>query len=416
MQATAPLGDLLASPRYLPRLTEKDTKPLERALAGATLFDDGVELDGVMVEAAYAVREPEALHHLRDQRVPVLVDPQSLRMSTPAYLANSRLGALPYLPATPMTPASSGSEREHFVADALRFQQKAGATAYLVPSLPLRDEAGWAELHHDLTARAVAANGREVDSRELVALLAPDAAALKRPRDFLSRLLDLPIAAVYVQPLSFDPVKDSVDKLARVWRFCHEIEEAGLPVMAGRVGAFGLVLQALGVTAFESGIGAAERYSWADQVRPPKLKDDEEEGGGGGAGKRVYLSQLLTTLPAKVAEALLRLEGVRGRLVCGLACCRLAGHPGLADRRGEHYLFSRAQEVQQLRAQPTTSLRLHEVHQELLAARDLASVARRGLNDLADPDAPAPTFAHLETWLSLLARAEQLKAAVASID
>jgi hypothetical protein len=416
MQATTPLGDLLASPRYLPRLTENDTKPLERALAGATLFDDGVELDGVVVEAAYAVREPEALDHLRDQRVPVLVDPQSLRFSTPAYLINSRLVALPYLPATPLTPASSGSEREHFVADALRFQQKVGAAAYLVPSPPLRDEPGWAELHHDLTARAVAANGREVDSRELVALLAPGASALKSPRDFVSRLLDLPIAAVQVQPLSLDSTKDSVDKLARVWGFCHMIEEAGLPVLAGRVGAFGLVLQALGVSAFESGIGAAERYSWADQVRPPKPKEDEKEGGGGGAGKRIYLGQLLTTLPAKVVDALLRLEGVRGRLVCNLACCRLAGHPGLADRRGEHYLFSRAKEVEQLRAQPTTSLQLHDVHQKLLAARDLASVAKRSLNDLADPDAPAPTFAHLETWLSLLARAEQLKASMASVN
>ncbi len=101
--------------------------------------------------------------------------------------------------------------------------------------------------------------------------------------------------------------------------------------------------------------------------------------------------------------------------MCNLACCRLAGHPGLADRRGEHYLFTRAHEVAQLRAQPTTSLRLHDVHQKLLAARDLASVVRRGLNDLAEPGAPAPTFAHLETWLSLLARAEQLKAATASL-
>ncbi len=109
MQATTPLGDLLASPRYLPRLTENDTKPLERALAGATLFDDGVELDGVVIEAAYAVREPEALDHLRGQRVPVLVDPQSLRLGTPAYLINSRLGALPYLPATPLTPASAAA-------------------------------------------------------------------------------------------------------------------------------------------------------------------------------------------------------------------------------------------------------------------------------------------------------------------
>jgi hypothetical protein len=126
MQPTTPLGDLLASPRYLPRLTENDTKPIQRALAGATLFDDGVSLDGVVVEAAYAVAEPEVLDHLREQRVPVLIDPQSLRLSTPAYMSNTRLGSLPYLPSAPLTPSSSASDRDHFVADALRFQQKVG--------------------------------------------------------------------------------------------------------------------------------------------------------------------------------------------------------------------------------------------------------------------------------------------------
>ncbi len=35
---------------------------------------------------------------------------------------------------------------------------------------------------------------------------------------------------------------------------------------------------------------------------------------------------------------------------------------------------------------------------------------------LADPDAPVPTFAHLETWLSLLAHVEQLKTAVAYVS
>ncbi|HZJ04057.1 MAG TPA: hypothetical protein VFD59_01135 [Nocardioidaceae bacterium] len=108
MQAIAPLADLLASPRFLPRLTENDTKPIERALAGATLFDDGVKLDGVVLEAAYAVREPEVLDHPRQQQVPVLIDPQSLRLATSAYLDNSRLAALlPYLPASRLSPASS---------------------------------------------------------------------------------------------------------------------------------------------------------------------------------------------------------------------------------------------------------------------------------------------------------------------
>jgi hypothetical protein len=280
------LGDLLKLPRYLPRVADSDTKPVERALAGATLLDEGVQLDGVVFDAAYAVREPEVLDHLRRQRVPLLIDSLSLRLTTPAFRVNSRLASLPYLPGAPLTPVTTAGEREHFMAEALRFQQKAGATAYPVPSVPLPDErsdhtrVGWTELHHDLTRLAAAANGREVDVRELVVLLAPGARELRNPQPFVQRLLDLPVAAAYVQPLSLDPTHDSVDKLARVWEFCRALTDAGLPVIVGRVGAFGLVLQALGMAAFDSGLGVAEEYSWADQVRPPVVKasDDAKRG------------------------------------------------------------------------------------------------------------------------------------------
>ncbi len=132
MTETTPLGELLDSPRFFPRVTESAHRTIEAALAGPNLLDAGITLDGAIIEGAYAASQPEVLAHLRKERVPLLVDSHSLRFATPAFLANQRMATLPYAPSEPLTPASSKTDLEHFVADALRFQQKCGASHYLI--------------------------------------------------------------------------------------------------------------------------------------------------------------------------------------------------------------------------------------------------------------------------------------------
>lgn len=104
MPVTAtPLGDLLRVPRYFPRLTEGNTRGVERALAG-DLFTDAATVDGAVVEAAFAATEPPVLDHLRAAGVPLLIDPQTLRLTVDTYRSNTRLGRLPYLPETRSPP------------------------------------------------------------------------------------------------------------------------------------------------------------------------------------------------------------------------------------------------------------------------------------------------------------------------
>lgn len=164
-------------------------------------------------------------------------------------------------------------------------------------------------------------------------------------------------------------------------------------------------MQCLGVAAFDSGLGIAEQYNWTDQTRPPSPRGDTATGGGG-AGKRIYLAPLMTTVPAAVADAVFHLESVRGRYVCNHPCCRGIGQTGLADRRQEHYLFTRTCEVQHLRNRPTQRLRLHDLYQSLVAARDLAAVPTTALRASPSRETP-PSFTHLDTWLGLIARAHQ---------
>jgi hypothetical protein len=186
--------------------------------------------------------------------------------------------------------------------EALRFQQAVGARRYLAPALPVydRDFDRWLDVNRELLYATSLANGAlEIDRRPLVAQLAPGRRALSVPERFLEWLLDVPVVGVYLQPLRLDPVNDSLEKLATYGRFVAALKRAGLAVIGGRLGAFGLLEQAVvGLDAFDSGLGEAERHDLAQLVRPRKRRDNGKRTPGGGRDRRIYIERLMTTLPS----------------------------------------------------------------------------------------------------------------------
>lgn len=142
----------------------------------------------------------------------------------------------------------------------------------------------------------------------------------------------------------------------------------GIPVIASRVGAFGLVLQALGVNAFDSGLAQAEATNLAQLNRPVTERERERrrEGKGGGPDKRIYLEALKTTMKGKHAAAILKRPGLRSRFVCSHGCCQFRGFEDLPARRRQHFLWSRDAEVSAIKERPTGGLRRDYVR-ELLA-------------------------------------------------
>lgn len=315
-QTIAPGSEVFAEPTYLPRIGNYDSRAVEQALAGATLFEPGVRLDAAVIEATYANREPPLLKRIREERVPYFLDLQALRFASPTFLEVGALAQLPYAPAQPLAPASaSETDLRRLAHDALLFQQKVGARHYSAPALPVldADSDGWMRLNRELLTAASQINGGpDVDRRPLTAVIAPGGKALSRPEAFLDWLLDVPIEAVYVQPLNLKPTTDSIEKLAHYVRFLDALRASGLTVIAGRVGAFGLLLQALGVAdAFDSGLGDAEAYSYSQAIRPPTKPDtDSEKLKVGGRDMRIYLEPLKTTLPSKWATPILEQTGL----------------------------------------------------------------------------------------------------------
>jgi hypothetical protein len=114
--------------------------------------------------------------------------------------------------------------------------------------------------------------------------------AMKEPQPLIAPLADLPLAGIYVQPLRLIPTRDSIEKLVLYVRLLERLEALGLPVIAGRVGAFGLVLEAAGVGLFDSGLGETEAFDLASLTRPRRQTN---EGDPGPKGDRRVHRQLI---------------------------------------------------------------------------------------------------------------------------
>lgn len=350
-------------PAFWPRVSTYEARVIEQTLAPPSLFSSGLHLLGATVESTFAVGAPPLLDRLSEAGTPYILDPCSLRFRTDAFLDVGSVQKLPYAPGSPISPDST---TDGLVKETLAFQATTKAAAYTAPCLPwLGRTDGWLELNARILQQAAATIGVDVDRRPLVALVAPDWDSLREPRASLERLADVPIEAIYAQPTRLLPTHDSVEKLVTYVRFLLEASALGIPVIAGRVGAFGLVLQVLGIPVFDSGLGEAESFDLASLTR---RKTERPGKGGGGRRRRIYLEPLKSTVTADDLDAILAEPELRSRFICQLECCRWSGWEGLADRRRPHYLHARSHEVAEIASQPNQAMRVNHVHTQLQRA------------------------------------------------
>ncbi len=405
-------SDLFPAPAYLPRVGRHDGRAIEEALAGATLFDPGVRLDAAVIEATYATEDTPLLKRLRESGIPQLIDPQTLRFIGERYLTVSQFERLPYRPSAPITAETfTAAQAQTLAHGVMSFQQQAGASFYLAAGLPYADDgfAHWVAHNDALISASCAANGgSEHDRLPIFALVAPGRHALAHPEAIMNRLADYPIDGVYVHPLRLNPVKDSVEKLIQYTKLLLGLREMGLHVIAARCGAFGLVLGALGVSAFDSGLCQAEACDVAAQNRAPTEREMNKQSATAGPGRRIYLEALKTTVKAADAEAILANRTLRHRFACTLGCCRNVGFESLPDRRRQHYLWVRDHEIGELRARPTKSMRIEFVFEQLREAHENAQLIRR---ILLGEGTSTPDFKHIERWMAVIARERNISAA-----
>jgi hypothetical protein len=384
-------------------------KSLEQILSPASVGTGSMPLGAAVLTADYAATDPGLIDRLREADVPFTVEPQSMRFATEAYLRTKRIAKLPYAPLAPLDPARWTDDHQRMVEGALRFQARVGVSHYMVPALPYEKPTPqrlntYRAIHEEAVSLLGSA---DVPRKPILAMAVPGAETIRSPFAVFSLVSDRPFDGIYVQPMRLDPKSDSVEGLVRLMTFFEIGRQEGVRAIAGRVGMFGMVLNAAGVEAFDSGLGDHEAFDLRSLARPPK---PGQKGGGGQRDRRAYFPKLMTTLDEPRARILLNSPAIRAQFACDLGRCRSGFESILAQSR-EHCFHSRAQDLAVLRGLPTAEMRMELVERRLRTAIETGRAVNRVLGE--DGQRPA-NFDHLDRWLGALARVEERRLLEAS--
>jgi hypothetical protein len=385
---------------FVTNVSTYEGRSLEELLAPQSLGGGQKTLGGAIIEAAYVHRDPPLSARLKESRIPWMVNPQSARFAGPRFRTIASLARLPYAPSRPLDPSSFDSETRDMVRGALEFQAAHEPSMYLVPTLPTsRVSVKVFKVFQDLHSFAADLNGtKKIPYRPMVAAAYPSYPVM-RGRFGLFDRLDRSFDGAFVQPLQLNTRQDSVEKLVTYGRFLQTASESAAPVIAGRPGAFGLVLAAFGIDLFESGLDGGGSYSSSRLERPPREREAGEQAGG--RAKPVYVEALRTALPFKVATELLLSPPLAAQLSCILDECRHGGAPFALEKPRVHFFHARQHELSLLREAPSAEFRVPVVLDWLKSAAGLG----RAVNRVRAEQGTDPIdFGHLDRWIGVLAR------------
>jgi hypothetical protein len=272
---------------------------------------------------------------------------------------------------------------------------------YMVPSLPLTRVSEpifrvFAKIHEE----AASLNGSAgIPQRPMLAAAFPCTAVVKGRYSVFERVLDRAFAGAYVQPLALDTKRDSVEKLTRYAQFLTHAKSSGLPVVAGRASAFGLVLAAAGIDFFDSGLSLAGSFSLSRLDRPPRAPKPGDRSGG--PKPALYFHQFLAPIEHHDAEAMLSNPAVRAQLSCRIGECGSADYKYSLENPRAHFFHTRQQELRDIRALPTIELRVQRVYDWIQSAIENGRLVNRiGVA----PDGKPLDFSYLDRWLGVLSR------------
>lgn len=321
----------------------RDQKVIDRL--AAPMQTNPIKLDGLMVDAPYAKNFLQLRDHI-PASCRILVDHQAYRLQDDSFRQITALSRLPYAPDEGHIRPADFNEAytRRFVQSVFDRESEAGATTYLAPAFYLERRASpWREVNARILKESINQVGGGVfaticGSTDVVCDLS-----------LAGEISTSGATGAYLLISPFAPMTDSTSKMVNFLRFAGQLWNAGVEVIAGRQPAFGLGFIAAGLGGFDSGVAEAESFNYRATIRRrPKRRDGK---GGGGAPRRIYFSDLMTSLGPKEATLVLQNPALRSLLSCDRLCCTYAPGRSLV-RPHEHFILSRLEELREIRGLP----------------------------------------------------------------
>jgi len=371
--------------RFLIRVGN-DYRTLEKLLTPDFEQKLPLQIDGVVVDGNHSTKFKDLRERLSGDSQ-VLIDHQVYRLQQASCRDHPSLVALPY----------AHKEREYrpedfadddfiktFVQSVLNEQHKFRVTDYLAPSFFVSSpESPWLELNRRLLGETMNQVGAQVYATVCIP------SNMQRNSIVIDWTINSGAAGVYLLVTPLSALTDPIPKLVQFLDLAKRLSDAGLTVIAGRQPAFGLAMMAMGVASFDAGIAQSERFNLANLVRP-KRRTEAQVHPRHGAPRGIYLADLMTTVPAKVAKSILSVPSLKALLVCDELCCR-GSFQSILVRPEEHFLWARAREVAAIRSDPK-DWRPRRLAERVSRARQVADKIKVTLGTAA------PSFEHLDRW------------------
>jgi hypothetical protein len=389
---------------FIPRVNGRSRPGIMQALGPRDLFTKSeLSLPYMIVDAHLTLEDSDLQVSFRDRDVSMIVDTQAWRYSD-SRTWNSKWGNVPYAPQSPFNRRRTWVH-DYTISD-LSAQITMGSSYLMLP--------GWftslesVELARDVATWTLEAFGEFRRKGVLVPAIAWLPARIGAAEASLAAaeayVESGAVRGIYVQWARANGLHDPVDRLKRSAKLLLEIQNLGLPVIAGHFGSIGLVMRAVGIAAADCGPCEGQSFDFSDSIRAALPQTQQVSSSTRKAlPVRMWVRELGQTVTARQMAAIRESRTAFAEVYCRRACHRFRlGRDTLAVAV-HHSTLSLCEEARQQSTLPISML-------VDAAARSLREIKTRIelINPALTDEKQALRQDHLDVQLALLAEASTL--------
>jgi len=345
-------------------------------------YDDGNSIENVVFPINHQYLQKNLLDFIREKNMQIIIDPATMRLAYDTYSDVKGLIALPYAPKDlnrlELDSLKSYEEKKRYVISVVDEQLKYNPP-YIVSPFHVSNNSNmlyikidvnenWFSLDVKLLKEARDYLNSKKYSGKLVGgfCVKTDILTSKTEREYFLNVLtglDCDIYWIYVDCI------DNNTNFSQLYNYADTLLElqktTGKPVIAGRIGAFGLVLLSFGLYGFESGASRFESF-YEDLYK--------ETADSYNMYVRYYFPELLSNVaierknPAKIIQLLAKKAGKEIKCTCPY--CNDKNPAALVGDKltKKHFLYRRNQEINELRAINTIQNRVEYIEKRVIDA------------------------------------------------
>ncbi|MDD6632982.1 MAG: serine/threonine-protein kinase [Lachnobacterium sp.] len=376
-------------------------------------YADGYTVDNVVFPINHQNQQKNLLRFVKNHQVNIIVDPATMRLAYDTYADVKGLTMLPYAPddlsRLELEDLSEYSKKKEYVKKVVDEQLKHGVKNIVAPfhmsnnsnlvKIKMDTNENWFSLDVKLLEEtrsyldSIKFDGKLVGGFCIKA----DILTNKNEREYFLNVLSGLSCDMYW--IYVDCINEN-SNAAQLYNYSTALLDlqkyTNKPVIAGRIGAFGLVLLSFGLYAFESGTSRFESF-YEDLYK--EVSDSYN------LYVRYYMPELLTNVavdrknPIKIVQLLHSKIGTDITCHCPY-CDGVDPKLLLADKlTRKHFLYRRNEEIQKLRSIPTIESRVEYMKDRITNAIGYY----KNLKPIFKDD----DYKFLKTWTDVIAKLQE---------